>query len=213
MDAAQRASFRLVPVEHGVFRPAATDRFFVVDVRGRRPVPKLCACVQRGLHFTPAVGFAGGCTSATTCWLLGAGDARSGTLARNTSHPRGSGGAGVDKSTMRTAFRFGYPEGQGGNSPSAVAVRTWDQASDCGGGSLTSVGREPTPRTASGGQNAPGRWALNWRPTRVLPVLWWIITPRPSLRTMLSGPRRWDTTVVPRRVPSTKQVPERTLLG
>ena len=32
MDAAQRMSFRLVPVEHGVFRPAATDRFFVVDV-------------------------------------------------------------------------------------------------------------------------------------------------------------------------------------
>ena len=60
MDAAQRMSFRLVPVNDGVFRPAATDRFFVVDVYcGETGSKKRFACVQpkdtsqrfAGLHF------------------------------------------------------------------------------------------------------------------------------------------------------------------
>ena len=60
MDAAQRMSFRLVPVQDGVFRPAASDRFFVVDVYcGETGSKKRFACVQpkdtsqrfAGLHF------------------------------------------------------------------------------------------------------------------------------------------------------------------
>ncbi len=60
MDAAQRMSFRLVPVNDGVFRPAPSERFFVVDVYcGDTGSKKRFACVQpkdasqrfAGLHF------------------------------------------------------------------------------------------------------------------------------------------------------------------
>ena len=34
--------------------------------------------------------------------------------------------------------------------------------------------------------------AAPWSPSTLLPVLWWIITPGPSLRTMLSGPQDWS---------------------
>ena len=60
MDAAQRMSFRLVPVQDGVFRPAPSERFFVVDVYcGDTGAKKRFACVQpkdtsqrfAGLHF------------------------------------------------------------------------------------------------------------------------------------------------------------------
>ena len=57
---------------------------------------------------------------------------------------------------------------QGSSSSLLVAARDLGSrppiAAEMGRDRLTSVGCEPIPRTASGGQSL-GRWALNWRPT------------------------------------------------
>ena len=97
-----------------------------------------------------------------------------------------------------------------GNSPSAVAARDLGSrppiAAEVGRDRLTSVGREPTPRTASGGQNASGGGHLIGVPLRRTARPLVDHYPRTKSEDDAVGAprlvlRRWDTTVVPRRVP------------
>ena len=74
MDAAQRMSFRLVPVNDGVFRPAATDRFFVWTSTAARPVPRNGSRARAAQ--ADAQRFAG-LPPAATLRLRALGDARS----------------------------------------------------------------------------------------------------------------------------------------
>ena len=97
-----------------------------------------------------------------------------------------------------------------GNSPPAVAARGLGSrppiAAEVGRDRLTSVGREPTPRTASGGQNASGGGHLIGVPLRRTARPLVDHYPRAKSEDDAVGAprlvlRRWDTTVVPRRVP------------
>ena len=79
-------------------------------------------------------------------------------------------------------------------------------AAEVGRDRLTSVGREPTPRTASGGQNASGGGHLIGVPLRRTARPLVDHYPRTKSEDDAVGAprlvlRRWDTTVVPRRVP------------
>ena len=79
-------------------------------------------------------------------------------------------------------------------------------AAEVGRDRLTSVGREPTPRTASGGQNASGGGHLIGVPLRRTARPLVDHYPRAKSEDDAVGAprlvlRRWDTTVVPRRVP------------
>ena len=79
-------------------------------------------------------------------------------------------------------------------------------AAEVGRDRLTSVGREPTPRTASGGQNASGGGHLIGVPRRRTARSLVDHYPRTKSEDDAVGAprlvlRRWDTTVVPRRVP------------
>ena len=120
------------------------------------------------------------------------------------------GGTTAGGPPMRVVRRFGYPGGHGSPSPPAIAARDLGSrppiAAEVGRDRLTSVGREPTPRTASGGQNASGGGHLIGVPLRRTARSLVDHYPRTKSEDDAVGAprlvlRRWDTTVVPRRVP------------